>query len=44
MFADMRNKKASQTPAGTSRWEDYLERILELTIQRIRQGDRDAVP
>ena len=31
MFADMRNKKASQSPAGTSTAvEDYLERILEL--------------
>ena len=31
MFAGMRNKKASQSPAGTSTAaEDYLERILEL--------------
>src|SRR6476646_11092391 len=31
MFAGMRNKKASQSPAGSSTAaEDYLERILEL--------------
>src|SRR6516225_1208865 len=31
MFAGMRNKKASQSPTGTSMAvEDYLERILEL--------------
>ena len=31
MFAGMRNKKASQSPTGTSSAvEDYLERILEL--------------
>src|SRR5258705_12769309 len=31
MFVRMRNKKASQSPAGTSTAvEDYLERILEL--------------
>ena len=31
MFAEMRNKKASQSPGGTSTAvEDYLERILEL--------------